>query len=134
MNKGLRGKAWYLDPERHCAETPETWWFPPLRASRESTTRVAALCVGCPVRAQCADDARVCDDRHGIRAGVDLAHVEGSDRQAVLTRIATSNRPGSEPIAVGREGFRTAPARLIHLLPNDAAVPEDSLLQSAASR
>lgn len=125
--------AWYLDPGRHCAETPENWWFPPVRASREKTTRVAALCVECPVRAQCADDARTCDDRHGIRAGVDLTHVADPDRHEVLTRIATSIRPGSEPIAVGRTGRRTAPARLIHFTHN-AAEQTDSCLQSPSSR
>ncbi|MFD4294579.1 WhiB family transcriptional regulator [Rhodococcus sp. NPDC058505] len=107
--------SWYLDPDRHCAQTPQEWWFPPVRASKETTARVAALCVDCPVRGQCADDARACDDRHGIRAGVDLGHVAGPDRLAVLTRIALSRRPGAEPIAVGREGYRTAPARLIHM-------------------
>ncbi len=107
--------SWYVDPDRPCAQTPEAWWFPAPRASRTTTAQVAALCVQCPVRAQCADDARTCDDRYGIRAGVDLGHVAEPDRSLVLAQIAGSPAPDCEPIAVGRKGFRRAPAELIHL-------------------
>jgi hypothetical protein len=105
--------SWYVDPDRPCARTPETWWFPPARTSRTATARIAALCVQCPVRAQCADDARTCDDRYGIRAGVDLQHVADPDRTVVLDRIARSPAPHCEPIAVGRPGLRRSPAQLI---------------------
>ncbi|MFD1812672.1 WhiB family transcriptional regulator [Rhodococcus gannanensis] len=105
--------SWWVDPGRPCARTPESWWFPPARTSRIVTARIAALCVGCPVRAQCADDARTCDDRYGIRAGVDLQHVADPDRRVVLHRIAHSPAPNCEPVAVGRPGFRRAPVQLI---------------------
>lgn len=106
---------WYENPDRRCATTPVAWWFPPPRASRTKTVQIASLCVGCPVRGQCAADARNRDDRHGIRAGVDLTHVDQDNRHLLLTRIATSSAPGAEPIAVGVEGYRQGPARLIHV-------------------
>lgn len=106
-------ETWYLRPDRRCARTPETWWFPETRASRATTARIAALCVDCPVRAQCADDARMCNDRYGIRAGVDLGHVVDPDRSLTLARIADSPAPSAEPIVLGREGFRRSRAQLV---------------------
>ena len=92
--------AWYLNPARRCVDTPEAWWFPTIRASRSRTARVAAMCLNCPVRAQCAADARACDDGFGIRAGVHLSHLDPVTRRRALAVIANSPDARAEPIVL----------------------------------
>ncbi|MFF0815180.1 WhiB family transcriptional regulator [Rhodococcus sp. NPDC003318] len=119
-NRRRDRESWYRHPDRHCVSTPEKWWFPESRASRETTERIATLCVNCPVRAQCAYDARACDDRYGIRAGVDLSHLADPYRTQTLDRIATSPTPEEEPIVLGRGSFRRTPVELEHRARNAA--------------
>lgn len=57
-----------LDLTGPCAEHPE--WFYPERSDRASVAKAKALCLTCPVLAQCRDYALSIDERHGVWGGL----------------------------------------------------------------